>query len=178
MRPFMSLRHFVEKKYGSGAWANIRRELADRHGLRVDLVLHPKGWYPTEAFARALDLGRELYGPEDFCERFGEAAAEYELSLFSRFILRFTSPYWLIEHGNDVWRRSHNTGYWSCDREKPLHFAGTLHDFGYPHVGHCRSLVGWFRRACAMTGARDVAIDHVFCRARSGPACIFDGRWR
>lgn len=178
VRPFLSLRHFLERKYGGGAWADVRRELAERHGLEVDLVLHPKGWYATEAFARALDLGRELYGPEDFYERFGEAAAEYEINMFSRFILRFTSPGWMVAHCNDVWPLSHDTGYWTCDRERPVHLKGTLHDFGFPHEGHCRSLVGWFRRACAMTGVRDVQIDHIFCRARSGPSCIFDARWR
>ena len=178
MRPFMSLRNFLEHRYGSGAWANVRRELAQRHGLEVDLVLHPKGWYPTEAFVRGLELGHELYGPDDFYERFGEAAAEYEVNIFNRFVLRFTSPGWMIAHGGDVWRRSHDSGHWIVNRDKPLHFAGTLQDFAIPNAGFCRGLVGWFRRACAMTGARDVVIEHLFCRGRSGPTCIFDGRWR
>jgi hypothetical protein len=178
VRPFLSLRYFVEQHYGAGAFARIRRELAERHRLELDLVLRPGGWYPTEAFVRGLDIGKELFGPDDFCERFGEAAADYEIHLFSRIFLRFTSPAWMVEHSNDLWSRSHDSGRWTCDRERPTHIKGTLHDFALPHEGHCRSLVGWFRRACAMTGVRDVTIEHPFCRARGLSACVWDGRWR
>lgn len=178
VRPFLSLRYFVEQRYGNGAFAQIRRELAARHGLQLDMVLKPRGWYPTEAFVRALDLGKELFGPDDFYERYGEAAADYELRLWMRIVLRFTSPAWMVENSNHVWGRSHDTGRWTCDMERPTHLKGTLHDFGLPHEGHCRSLVGWFRRACAMTGVRDVTIEHQFCRARGMTACVFDGRWR
>jgi hypothetical protein len=177
-RPFMSLRHFVETRYGSGSFAALRRELAKRHGLELDLVLRPNGWYPTAAFVRGLELGHELFGPDDFYELFGEAAAEYEISIFNRFVLRFTSPGWLVERGADVWSRSHDSGRWIVEREKPLHLRATLEGFAIPSDGFCRGLIGWFRRACAMTGVRDVVIEHPFCRARGLTACVFDGRWR
>ena len=86
--------------------------------------------------------------PPDFHERFGAAAAEYEVSWVHRIALRFTSPQWLLERGADYWSRAHSTGRWEIEGRKGW-MRGTLHDFGVVDAGYCDSLRAWLLRACS-----------------------------
>jgi hypothetical protein len=175
-KSFLSLRDYVERTYGAGSFERVRARLTEL-GMPIDRVITPMGWYPTTTYAAALDAGRDLFGPENFAEQFGYAAAEYELNFFLRFLLRFTSPVWILQRGADVWRRYHDTGEWEIVGF-PHRIRGALRGFGIAHDGYCRSLVGWLRRACELTGAREVTVRHLECRTRGAEACVFEGHWR
>ena len=175
-KAFLSLREYIESQYQSGAFQRVRDTLASR-GLELDRVIKPNGWYPTATYAAALDVARDLFGPADFAERYGYASAEYELNFFLRFLLRFTSPTWILQRGADVWRRFHDSGTWEITGSAQR-IRGVLQEFGVIHEGYCSLLVGWLRRACELTGAREVAVIHPECRARGAKVCVFEGAWK
>lgn len=175
---FLSLRKYVEDTHGSGAFKRVREELDKRHGLALPAVITPGSWLPTRAFAKGLGIGRELFGPDDFCARFGAAAAEYELKWVHRVVLRFTSPNWILERCEEVWRNSHTTGRWEIQGGGGKRYIkGALYDFGVVDKNCCDSLRAWVQRACAMTGADKVAVVETQCRAKGAEACVFEGSW-
>jgi hypothetical protein len=175
-KAFLALREYVESKYQPGAFQRVRDTLALR-GMELDRVIKPNGWYPTQTYVTALDVARDLFGPPGFAEEYGYAAAEYEMHFFLRFLLRFTSPGWLLQKGADVWRRFHDTGTWQISGSDHK-MRGVLDGFGIVHDGFCNLLTGWFRRACELTGAREVVVVHPECRARGAKSCVFEGAWK
>jgi hypothetical protein len=174
---FQSARQFIVERHGVTGWQIVRQTLAERHGFDLpDEITGGGRWLPTAWFLGALRVGRELFGPPDFHERFGWAAAEYEMSWVHRVALRFTSPMWLMEHGADYWRQMHNTGAWHTEGHKGW-IRGTLRDFGVVDGEFCDSLRAWLQRACIMTGAGKAFVLERECRADGAPACIFEGTW-
>lgn len=173
---FLSTRQFVTERYGADAWPRLCDALRERHGITLPAQLTPGGWLPTQWFVSALNVGRDLFGPPNFHELFGAAAASYEMSWVHRIALRFTTPLWLLERGRDYWRRAHNTGWWETEGRKGW-IRGTLHDFAIVDAGYCDSLRTWLRRASAMTGASRVHVVERTCRARGADVCIFEGTY-
>src|SRR6185437_8773971 len=136
---FLSLRRFVEERHGAGSFQKVREGLARQHRIELPPIIAPGAWYPTRAFALGLDVARNLWASPMFHEQFGAKAAEYEINLVYRVILRFTSPTWMLEQGTSVWNKAHNTGKWTIE-SKSGWMRGTLRDFGLVHAGYCRSL--------------------------------------
>jgi hypothetical protein len=173
---FQSTRQFVIERHGDDGWTCLREAMRTQHDIALPPDFETGEWLPTRWFVTALNVGRELFGPPDFHEKFGWAAAEYEVSWMHRVALRFTSPLWLLEHGAAYWRRAHSTGRWDVDGRKGW-LRGTLHDFGVVDAGYCDSLRTWMLRACLMTGASRTFIAERSCRARGADVCVFEGTW-
>ena len=120
----------------------------------------------------------ERHGKDAFKRVREKLAAEHEVKWVHRAVLRFTSPLWLLERGADVWKKSHTTGRWHIESDRPRHLRGTLEAFGVADRAYCDSLRGWLQRACLMTGEAHVAIAETRCRDRDGAAaCVFEGQW-
>ena len=173
---FLSTRQFVLEEHGAAGWARLREALRERHDLVLPDEFETGSWLPTRWFVGALNVGRDLFGPRDFHEKFGSAAAEYEMSWMHRVALRFTTPSWLLERGAEYWQRAHTTGRWEVEGQKGW-MRGTLHDFGVVDQGYCDSLRAWIQRACLMTGASRTFVAERACRARGAEACVFEGTW-
>ena len=173
---FQSTRQFVVEQHGDAGWQKLRDAIREQHQIVLPESFATGGWLPTIWFTTALNVGRDLFGPRDFHEKFGWAAAEYEMSWMHRIALRFTTPLWMLEHGTAYWRRAHTTGRWEVEGRKGW-VRGTLHDFGVVDAGYCDSLRAWILRTCLMTGASRTFVAERTCRARGGDVCVFEGTW-
>src|SRR5438034_4514766 len=146
-RSLFALRDFVERQQGAGSFQRLRHTLAEKHGIEMDPVLVISRWYPTEWLVTALNVAHDLWGPSDFHEQFGRSSADYQINLFMRFLLKFTTPSWVMQKGIEIWRQGHDSGVWRLERT-PGRIRGSLSDFGVVDAGYCRTLMGFFRRAC------------------------------
>ena len=174
---FSTLQKFCEHQAGAGSFEKVREALLEQRGVQLDRAFAPDAWYPTEVFLAAVDLGRDILGPANFYELYGEFGAVHEVNVLFRWVLRFTSPTFFLQRGAAMWGRFHDTGSWTIESSPKL-LRGTLHDFGIVHAGYCRVVQAWMKRASLMTGARDVAVTHPSCRANGAEACVFEGSWR
>jgi hypothetical protein len=173
---FQSTRQYVIELHGDAGWRRLRDTLRERHAIALPAAFEPSTWLPTLHFTTALNVGRDLFGPPDFHERFGAASAEYEMSWVHRVALRFTSPLWMLEHGASYWKRSHSTGRWQIEGRKGF-VRGALSDFGVVDANYCACLRAWILRACLMTGASRTFVAERACRAHGAAACVFEGTW-
>ncbi len=108
----LSLREFLERSQGAGSFARaLDGAPADEVAPLREIIL-PVNWYPTTSFLAVLHAGRALAGGDDYYERYGAFAAEYEIAAFQRFLLRFTTPVFLMDRAGRLWRRFHDTGEW------------------------------------------------------------------
>jgi hypothetical protein len=172
----LSFRAYLQSRFGPNAFARTVSTLPAEHFREFASSLEPASWYSTAAFVASIAAARDHFRAPQLPESYGTAAAAYELTLIHRFILRFTSPLWLLQRGSQVWRSYHNTGRWTIEAW-PRRIRGTLRDFGIVDGMYCRVLAGWFRRAGEMTGAGQMRVVHPQCRATGAAACVFEGEW-
>src|SRR5579871_3956350 len=99
----MSLQLFLAKSYGDDVYPRALAELKDEDAAALRGIILPVNWYPTDAYLRALHASHALVGKEDFWEKFGAFAADYQISAFRKFVLRFTSPTFFLDHASRLW---------------------------------------------------------------------------
>src|SRR5690349_8905011 len=146
----LALQTYLNKTFGDKAFETVLMRMRPDDATPLRGIILPVNWYPTQSFVRALETAHAVYGTDDFYEKYGFAAAEYEITAFQRFLLRFASPAFLMERTGKVWSRFHDTGQWQMEG-KGKHFEGTLNGFGVVSAGYCRMLTSWIRRAGQMT---------------------------
>jgi hypothetical protein len=171
----LALRAFLEENYGGRAYQQALGAIpADLAEPLRDIVL-PVNWYPTDAFLGMLHAAQRLWTDPAIFDRYGAFAAEYEINLFQKALLRFTSPTYFLERAGRVWHRFHDSGEWLVEGgDKRL--RGTLRNFDVIDADYCRVLTSWIRRAGELTGVRGDVV-HPECRARGAQACVFTGWW-
>jgi hypothetical protein len=173
----ISLRRYVHTQYGRGSFQRLAERMRRDHDIELPLALASRTWYPTTWFLAGMDAARDLFGPDDFYERFGSTAAEYEIPILFRWALRLTDPRGMLERASREWHKAHDTGRWCIESGDPRRMRGTLFGFGVVHEGQCRALTAWITRACRMTGAPKVRVWHPHCRAHGDSDCAFEGEW-
>jgi hypothetical protein len=172
----ISLVDYLEKQHGAGAFRRVVQRLPDPHVAALGGIILPTDWYPTDAFILAIDGAAAQFGPPDFHERYGMAAADYQINAFYKFLLRFRTPGWLFDRGIKVWDAQQTSGKWQVERSERA-IRGLLTEFAVVNAGYCRVLLGWVRRAAQITGAPEARVDHPRCRAAGAQGCLFTLEW-
>lgn len=171
----MSLRAFLERTYGEGAFLRLVDQLPQGEGAPFRDIILPLSWYSVHSFMKLTHLARETWHEDDFYDRYGLFAAHYEISAFQRVLLRFTSPTYMLDRAGRIWRRFHDTGEWQVEGAHKS-MRGTLRGFVVVDPGYCRILRAWIQRAAEMTGVRGL-VSHTACRAEGAPCEVFEGTW-
>jgi len=171
----LSLQLFLKKSYGEDVYARAIERLSPADADSVRGIVLPVNWYPAQAYMLLLRTARQLSGDDAFLERYGAFAADYQINMFRRFILRFASPVFFLDRAGRMWDRSHDTGRWQIEGGDRS-MRGTLRDFAIVDADYCRVLVAWIHRASQLTGTRGKTT-HPACRAKGAEACVFEGSW-
>jgi hypothetical protein len=171
----LSLRTYLERMQGAGTFEKVLSRMAPEEAAPLRGILMPIAWYPTLSFVRALHAAEAMLHDAELYERYGSFAAEYEINAFQRFLLKFTSPTYLLDRAGRMWRRFHDSGEWQVEGDARK-MKGTLRNFAVVDARYCRVVTAWIHRAGQMTGARG-EVAHPACRARGGDACVFEGWW-
>jgi len=171
----LSLRTFVERTYGGGAFDRVLDTLPPEERDPLRGIVLPVAWYPARAFVHALHATEVTFGDAGVYERYGTFAAEFEINTFQRMVLRFTSPIFFLDRAGRLWHRFHDSGEWEVSGDA-RHMRGTLRNFAIVDAHYCRVLTAWIKRAGEMTGVRGDVV-HPECRALGAAACVFTGWW-
>jgi hypothetical protein len=170
----LALRGFVIERLGQDTYGQLLSELAPHLSESLGGIVLPLNWYPTDSYLAVLHAAATRIGP-GFFEEFGQFSAEFEITMFQRFMLRFTSPAAFVEHAGRLWPRFHDSGQWEVESAE-RRIRGTLRDFAVVDGAFCRVLTAWIRHAGRMSASR-FELRHPECRARGAGACVFTGSW-
>jgi hypothetical protein len=174
----LAYRAFLEKEFGVGGFHEILSAMPKEQADKVPAIPLAHEWYPTSALVAMVETAFDLHPSEDLHDRLGAWNAEYDLNFVHRFLLRFTSPLWILQKGAKLWSQYHNNGHWIIEAGPgPRELSGSLHDFALVRPTFCKTMIGWLRRAGQLTGAKTMSIDHPHCRVHGAPACVFHGKW-
>lgn len=170
---------FVEDNFGVGAWDKVLAALpADDRALIGDLVLAAK-WYPFEvgerldrAIVQALGKGRER-----IFEDIGGKSAQRSLVKVHRSLLTRGDPQAFLAKAGIIYKLYYDTGRREYTPTGPTSGVLTTYDAGTFSAPDCLTVVGWYKEALAMCGARNVEVVEEECRARGGSCCRYRVSW-
>ena len=173
----LATRAYLEQTHGADAFDRTLMLLRSDHQAVWSTTPLADQWYSHEAVLAMDDAAAALFGPDIF-EEIGAYVAEYDLNFVHRFILKFTSPMWIMDRGAKLWSEFFNSGRWTITPgEGPKSLVGVLQDFAIVNPRQCRIIAGFVRRAGELTGARNIKVEHPECRSRGAAACVFTAEW-
>jgi predicted hydrocarbon binding protein len=176
---FTHARSYVEETYGPEGWSDVlAASPRDDRAILGSIVA--VGWYDLGAYARLLRTIDETFGKGDLelLAAIGRYGAEKDITTVYRLFFRLQSPAYAIEKIAEYWRKFHDTGVWTVERQGDGHAHGTLRDWGYVDRTLCREMISYMTRVLQLVGAKDVRLAHPLCRAEGEKECFFTLRWR
>lgn len=169
---------FVEEQFGKDAVQQVFASLPaeDRRPFRL---LFTSNWYPFELGKRLDDAIVRVVGQgrPDFFERLGAASAEKNLSSLHAGYLTPGNPQAFLAKAPQIYSLYYETGRREYAPTGPT--AGTLTTFDAETFSSpdCLTVVGWYRKALELCGAKRVSVVEEECRAKGGAVCRYNVRW-
>lgn len=138
-------------------------------------------WYPFE-LGKRLDQAIVAVlgdGRPEFFEKLGEASAEKNLgaSGVHRSFLVAGDPHAFLAKAPLIYSYYYDQGRREYERTGDNEAVLTTRDAETFSAPDCLTVVGWYRRALAMCGARAPRVLEEECRATGGSVCRYRLRW-
>ena len=138
-------------------------------------------WYPFDLGSRLDEaIVAELGGGRpEFFERLGEASAEKNLGeagVHRRFLVP-GDPHAFLEKTPLIYSYYYDQGRRDYERSAEREAVLTTRDAETFSAPDCLTVVGWYRRALEMCGARQPRVVEEQCRARGDAVCRYRLSW-
>lgn len=171
--------HFVKENFGEEGWKKVLQSLPESDRKILDGILTPIGWYPFE-IGKRLDehiiqvLGQ---GKSDFFEEIGRASARENLGGVHKDFIRPGDPMEFMNQTPVIYRFYYNVGRREWEATGPADGIITTFDADTFSSADCLTVIGWYKEALEMCGARDVVIEEESCRAAGDDVCRYRVKW-
>ncbi len=170
---------FVKERFGEAAWDRVARTLPAADQTALAGVVNV-AWYPFELGRRLEDAIAAVVGGggTSVFEEMGRASARENLTTVHSSFLDPRDPAAFMQKTPMIYRFYYDTGRRTWEATGPTSGVVTTHEADTVSVADCATVVGWYKEALAMAGARDVAIVEDACRARGDAFCRYRVSWR
>ncbi len=169
---------FVQERFGQDAWERVLRSLPEADREQLSGIVNV-AWYP-------FDLGRRLDdaivavlggGRTAAFEEMGRASARANLATVHKSFLEPRDPAAFMQKTPMIYRFYYDTGRRTWEATGPTSGVVTTFDADTHSAADCATVVGWYKEALTMAGAKDVAVVEEECRARGAEACRYRVSW-
>jgi hypothetical protein len=136
-------------------------------------------WYPFEWYVQLSQVLDRLYGTGDLAlvKELGRHGADANLTTIYRLFFKFGTVKWIIARAARLWGLHYDTGQLLLREFPGNEVELEISNFATPHRVHCLSVEGWAERAAELSGAENVVLETVSCRAFGHERCRFRLRW-
>ncbi|HEX9935067.1 MAG TPA: TIGR02265 family protein [bacterium] len=170
---------FVKGHFGEAAWDRVLDGLFEEDQAFFRGLLIHAGWYPFEIGERLDKAIVDVLGggnPKVF-EEIGAKSARENLSGVHHSFLTPGNPQAFLAQSKMVYKFYYNTGVRRYESTGPN--SGVLITEGAEtfSTADCLTVVGWYKEALGMCGAKKVSVKETACRARGNPVCRYELRW-
>jgi hypothetical protein len=149
---------------------------ADRDELNYVLTA---SWYPFDLNQRLDEAIVASVGEGDarIFESIGAWSAKKNLAGAHKAFLTPGDPLRFMDATDRIYRFYYDTGHRPWEADGPT--SGVMTTFEAETYSHtdCLTVIGWYKEALTICGARNVVIDEETCRAEGGPHCRYRFRW-
>jgi uncharacterized protein (TIGR02265 family) len=177
----LARRSFVQEHFGEAGWERVLAALGEEdRRLFGGFRLLPVGWYQSAAGERIDQAIVDVLGGGDerVFEELGAGSAHANLTGPHRYFLTPGNPQAFMQKVPAIYDLYYDSGRRDYEPTGPTSGVMTTYDaevFSHPD---CLTVIGWYRKALEMCGAREVTIVEETCRARGGPLCRYRLSWQ
>jgi hypothetical protein len=175
----ISRRDFVKEAYGDKGWEDVLRVLpeADRETLRG--MISNLGWYPFEVGKLLDEAIVRVVGKGDLkiFEQIGAASAQQNLSTVHKLSIAAGDPQAFMAKTPVIYKLYYDLGRREYEATGPNSGVVTTYDAETFSTADCMTVIGWFKHALAMCGAKKVVMTEDSCRASGAEFCRYKVHW-
>ncbi len=171
-------REFVHENFGEGAWEKVLEALEPPDRDALSLIVASK-WYPFDtgerldrAIVRVLGGGRG-----GVFEEIGAKSARRSLNNEHEAFLTPGDPQAFLKSAGMIYRYYYDTGYREYEETGPTSGVLITSEAETYSAADCLTVIGWYKVALQMCGAKSVRITEEECRAEGGTCCRYDVSW-
>lgn len=170
---------FIKEHFGDEAWLKVLDALPNEDRTSLQEMLLAARWYPFEMGARLDKVIVETLGDgkSRIFEEIGAKSAEKNLTSEHRTFLTPGSPQAFLKKAGIIYNFYYDTGHREYEETGPTSGVLTTYEAETYSVPDCLTVIGWYREALMMCGAKDVRIVENECRAKGGPCCRYTVEW-
>jgi uncharacterized protein (TIGR02265 family) len=170
---------FVEQQFGREGLEKVMSGLDDEDRKALSRIV-PVAWLDFDVGRRLDDAIVRILGggrPEVF-ERLGEASAETNLGTVHAAFLAPGDPHGFLAKAPQIYRMYYQQGSREYEKTGDREGVLTTHDAENFSKPDCLTVIGWYRKALEMCGAKNPRVIEEECRARGGDVCRYRVSWQ
>lgn len=175
-----SRKEFVEEHFGAGAWEKVLGALpqADQNALHG--VIFAAQWYPFEIGRRVDQAVVKILGGGDkkVFEEMGAKSAKRSLAKEHITFLSPGDPQSFMKKAPMIYRFYYDTGYREYEETGPNSGVMTTYEAESYSALDCLTVIGWYKEALRICGAKNVRVVEEECRATGGSYCRYLFQWQ
>ena len=174
-----SRQEFVKEHFGDEAWDQVLEALSEEHRTILSDTLLTASWYDFEV-GKQLDitivdvLGE---GAKKVFEEIGAQSAQRNLTGIHASFIEDSNPQSFLKKAGTIYKFYYDVGHREYEEASPNSGVLTTYDAETYSVPDCLTVVGWYKEALKMVGAKNVEIEEETCRALGGEVCRYKVSW-
>ena len=171
---------FVMEHFGFEAWDTVLAALStEERTLLKSNIIHI-GWYPFEVSEHLDKAIFSVLGKNDrsIFESIGAKSAHENLSGAQNPLIRPGDPQAFMKQANLIYKFYYDVGRRDYEVTGPNSGLLTTYDAETYSEIDCLTVIGWYKEALKMCGAKQVEIIETKCRARGDHVCQYKARWQ
>ncbi len=174
----LARREFVKEHFGENAWKKVIEALPVRDQEQLNFILATK-WYLFET-GELLDkaivnvLGK---GKKSFFEEIGAESARRSLAKEHKLFLTPGEPQAFMKQANTIYRLYYDTGYREYEKTGPNSGVMTTFEAETFSAPDCLTVIGWYKEALKLCGAKQIQVVEEECRAKGDSCCRYRFQW-
>ena len=175
-----SRRDFVKEHFEDGGWEKVLGALPATEQEQLRGTILATAWFP-------FDLGKRLdkaivdvlgKGSSAVFEELGGKSAQKNLAGVHKTFLTPGDPQAFMNKAATIYRYYYDTGRREYQQTGPSSGFITTFEAETFSLPDCLTVVGWYKEALRMCGAREVAVTEEECRANDGACCRYRFEWK
>lgn len=172
-------REFVEKNFPAGSWERVLAALEPADREVVNGILFASQWFPFDVGTRLDKAIVDVLGGGDMrtFEAIGAQSAKKNLAEAHQGFLTPGDPQLFMKRTEAIYRFYYDTGHRTYEETGPNSGVMTTYEAETFSAVDCLTVIGWYKEALRMCGAKNVDIVEEECRARGGAFCRYRVQW-
>ena len=172
-------RTFIQKKYGDRGWEKILDSLPEEERQQIDIMISNVTWYP---FALCQHLDKAIVrilggGKVKLFEEMGRVSAQENLTGVHKSFLVPGDPQAFMQKADFIYKYYYDIGHRTYEQKSDKSGVLTTYDAETFSEADCATVIGWYKEALRMCGARNPTVVELVCRARGGAHCQYQVSW-
>jgi len=172
-------REFVKEHFGEEAWQKVLDALPTEDQELLRGIVLSAQWYPFKLGERIDKAIVDVLGGGDVkvFEKIGAKSAQRNLSKEHKSFLSPGDPQAFMKKTQLIYKFYYDSGYREYEETGSNSGVITTYEAETFSAPDCLTVIGWYKEALRMCGARDVEIVEEECRAKGGSCCRYRVTW-